>query len=72
MKSNPFVVVLGVLAIIALFSIILCWPFIIVFALNTLFPLLSIPYSFLVYISVVILNLSTFGGLAMAIRSNSK
>jgi hypothetical protein len=34
------------------------WPFAIIAALNTLFPLLSIPYNFWSWLSVVVLQLS--------------
>jgi len=58
---------LGVVIIIALIALVVLWPLAILFALNTLFPLLSIPYSFLTWLAVVILNISTFGKLSAAI-----
>lgn len=64
---------LSVGALISLFviciSIIVFWPFAIIFALNTLFVTLSIPYSFWTWLSIVILQWSTFGGLATAIKN---
>ena len=64
---------LSVGALIALciiwISIIIFWPFVIIFALNTLFVTLSIPYSFWTWLSIAILQMSTFGGLATAIKN---
>ena len=62
----------AVLVLLALLLLmVLAWPLFLIWALNTLFPVLAIQYSFWTYIAVCILNLSTFGGLAMTIR-NSK
>ena len=57
-----------VAVVVFLLALIILWPFAIIGALNTLFPLLSIPYSFLSWLSVVILNLASFGGLTAAIK----
>lgn len=54
--------------LVVLISVLILWPFVIIFALNTLFPLLSIPYSFLTWLSVAVLNISTFGGLTFALK----
>lgn len=53
-------IVLGVILFIAF---IVSWPLLMIFAANTLFPMLSIPYSFLTWLSVCILNISTFSGI---------
>ncbi len=53
--------IVGFLLLIALVLVlILCWPFAIIWALNTLFPLLTISYSFWSWLAVVVLNLSYF------------
>ena len=54
--------------VVFLLALIILWPFAIIGALNTLFPLLSIPYSFLSWLSVVILNLASFGSVTAAIK----
>lgn len=56
--SNNFKIALGIVLISAIIVIGLLWPFAIVAALNTLFPLLSIPYNFWSWLSVVVLQLS--------------
>jgi len=56
--SNNFKIALGIVLISALIAIGLLWPFAIVAALNTLFPILSIPYNFWSWLSVVVLQLS--------------
>lgn len=60
---------LAILFLLLVVAIGLAWPFAIVFALNTLFPLLSIPYSFTSYIAVCILNISTFGAVVSTLRN---
>jgi len=60
---------IGAVALVVLFiAMIVCWPLLLIFAINTLFPLLSIPYSFLTWLSVCVLNISTFGGLVAILR----
>ena len=55
---------LGVLGVITLIAIVLLWPLAIIWAVNTLLaPVFSIPYSFLSWLAVVVLNISTFGGI---------
>ena len=66
MTTKAWVALIAVL--VFLLALIILWPFAIIGALNTLFPLLSIPYSFLSWLSVVILNLASFGGLTAAIK----
>lgn len=51
---------------------IVFWPFVLIFALNTLFITLSIPYTFWTWLSITILQLSTFGGLATILRRIEK
>ena len=63
---------LGVLGVVVLIAIMITWPLCIIWALNCLFPLLSIPYSFLSWLAVAVLNISTFGGLAVALKRIEK
>ncbi len=60
---------LAILFLLLVVAVGLAWPFAILFALNTLFPLLSIPYSFTSYIAVCSLNFSTFGAVVATIRN---
>jgi hypothetical protein len=54
MKNTKTVLTLiGVLVLLVLICFI---PFAVIFALNTLFPVLAIPYTFWTWVSVVILN----------------
>ena len=46
---------------IAVLVVIVVWPFCIIFALNTLFITLSIPYTFWTWLSVLILTLVSSG-----------
>lgn len=41
--------------------LIIFGPFAIIWSLNTLFPILSIPYGFLQWLAVVVMNLTVFG-----------
>lgn len=43
-----------------LIGLIFCIPLVQIWALNTLFPLLSIPYGFLQYISMMVMNVTFF------------
>lgn len=53
-----------VLVLITAVCTIVAWPLAIIWALNTLFITLSIPYSFWTWLAVVVLSVSTFGSLA--------
>lgn len=48
-----------------LISIIVFWPLAVIWSLNTLFPLLAIPYSFYNWIAVVFLTAVVFGNSAV-------
>ena len=47
---------LGILVICALILVIIFAPLAVLWSLNTLFPVLAIPYTFWSWLSVVILN----------------
>lgn len=61
-----YVAIIGVL--VFLLGMLIIGPFLTIGALNTLFGL-NIAYTFWTWLSVFWLNLTTFGGLSMAIRS---
>lgn len=61
-----YVAIIG--ALVALFAVILVGPLLTLASLNTLFGL-NIAYTVWTYLSVMWLNITTFGGLSMAIRS---
>lgn len=62
---------IAVLAVIGLILLIAAGPFLTIAAANTLFNL-GIAYTFPTWLSVFWLNLTTFGGLSMAVRSLKK
>ena len=50
---------IGIILLVALIILVIIFgPFMIVWALNTLFPVLVIPYNFWTWLSVAILNLT--------------
>ena len=67
-KTNIPIVILA-LVLITVGCIMLAWPLVIIWALNTLFITLSIPYSFWTWLAVVVLNATTFGGLTSTIKN---
>ena len=64
-----YVAVVG--ALVVLLGVIIAGPLLTIASLNTLFGL-NIAYTVLTYLSVMWLNLATFGGLSVAIRSLKK
>lgn len=65
---------IGILALV-IFAIIviIVWPLVIIGAINTLFPILAINYGFWQWLSVLVLQMSTFGGVIAQLRTlNSK
>lgn len=61
-----YVAVIG--ALVVLLGVIIAGPLLTIGALNTLFGL-NIAYTVWTYLSVMWLNITTFGGLSVAIRS---
>ena len=61
-----YVAVIG--ALVVLLGVIIAGPLLTIGALNTLFGL-NIAYTLYTYLSVMWLNLATFGGLGLSIRS---
>lgn len=61
-----YVAVVG--ALVVLLAVIIAGPLLTIASLNTLFGL-NIAYTVYTYLSVMWLNLATFGGLGLSIRS---
>ena len=61
-----YVAVIG--ALVVLLGVIIAGPLLTIASLNTLFGL-NIAYTVYTYLSIVWLNLATFGGLGLSIRS---
>ena len=64
-----YVAIVG--ALVVLLAVIIAGPLLTISALNTLFGL-NIAYTVWTYLSVMWLNLATFGGLGLSIRSLKK
>ena len=61
-----YVAIVG--ALVVLLAVIIAGPLLTIASLNTLFGL-NIAYTLYTYLSVMWLNITTFGGLSVAIRS---
>ena len=64
-----YVAVIG--ALVVLLGVIIAGPLLTIASLNTLFGL-NIAYTVYTYLSIMWLNLATFGGLGLSIRSLKK
>ena len=64
-----YVAIVG--ALVVLLGVIIAGPLLTIASLNTLFGL-NIAYTLYTYLSVMWLNITTFGGLSVAIRSLKK
>ena len=64
-----YVAVVG--ALVVLLAVLVAGPLLTIASLNTLFGL-NIAYTVYTYLSVIWLNITTFGGLSVAIRSLKK
>lgn len=69
MNGNIKLAVLGFAVVVFSILMIIFWPLATVWAINTIAPAMAIPYSFTSWLAVVVLQLSTFGGLHSSIRS---
>ena len=65
---------IGILALVVFaIIVIIVWPLVIIGAINTLFPILAINYGFWQWLAVLVLQMSTFGGVIAQLRTlNSK
>lgn len=68
-KGNALMAVGLILFILVAIAFVVFWPFAIIWALNTVFVTLSIPYTFWTWLGVVILQMSTFGGVSANIAN---
>lgn len=60
---------IGILALVVFaIIVIIVWPLVIIGAINTLFPILAINYGFWQWLSVLVLQMSTFGGVIAQLR----
>lgn len=64
-----YIAIIG--ALVVLLAVIIAGPLLTIGTLNTLFGL-NIAYTFSTYLSVMWLNITTFGGLGLSIRSLKK
>ena len=64
-----YVAIIG--ALLVLLGVIIAGPLLTIASLNTLFGL-NIAYTLYTYLSVMWLNITTFGGLGLSIRSLKK
>lgn len=64
-----YVAIIG--AMVVLLAVIIAGPLLTIASLNTLFGL-NIAYTVYTYLSVMWLNITTFGGLGLSIRSLKK
>ena len=60
---------LALVLVLVFIAFIVGWPLLMIWAINTLAPAMSIPYSFWTWLAVVVLNISTFGGLQATIKA---
>ena len=56
------------LAFLTLLVVAMCWPFAIIWAVNTLAGAMVVHYTFWNWLAVAVIQMSTFGGLATAIN----
>lgn len=53
---NIFGATLGVGFVLIFIALIIFWPFVIIWALNTLFPILAIPFTFWTWLSMLVIT----------------
>lgn len=62
-QTRDIATIVGLLTLVVL--LIIFGPLAIIWSLNTLFPILSIPYGFLQWLAVVVMNITVFGKSAL-------
>ena len=65
-KDILYILTLLVLAVL----LIIFGPLAIIWSLNTLFPILAIPYGFLQWLAVVVMNLTLFSKTALTYKKD--
>jgi len=62
-QTRDIITILALLVFAVL--LVIFGPLAIIWSLNTLFPLLAIPYGFLQWLAVIVMNLTIFGKTAL-------
>lgn len=63
--------IIGILALLTFTALLLVFgPLAIIWSLNTLFPLLAIPYGFLQWLAVVVMNCTIFAKTALTFKKD--
>lgn len=63
--------ILGILTLLVFAVLLLIFgPLAIIWSLNTLFPILAIPYGFLQWLAVVVMNLTLFSKTALTYKKD--
>lgn len=63
--------ILGILALLVFAVLLIIFgPLAIIWSLNTLFPILAIPYGFLQWLAVVVMNLTLFSKTALTYKKD--
>lgn len=67
-QTRDIITIIALLVFAVLLAIF--GPLAIIWALNTLFPILAIPYGFLQWLAVVVMNLTLFGKTALTFKKD--
>ena len=67
-QTRDIITIVAVLIFAILLAIF--GPLAIIWSLNTLFPILAIPYGFLQWLAVVVMNLTLFGKTALTFKKD--
>lgn len=67
-QTRDIITILAVLVFAVL--LLIFGPLAIIWSLNTLFPLLAIPYGFLQWLAVIVMNLTIFGKTALTFKKD--
>lgn len=67
-QTRDIITILAILTFAIL--LVIFGPLAIIWSLNTLFPILAIPYGFLQWLSVVVMNLTLFSKSALTFKKD--
>jgi hypothetical protein len=67
-QTRDIITILALLVFAVL--LVIFGPLAIIWSLNTLFPLLAIPYGFLQWLAVIVMNLTIFGKTALTYKKD--
>lgn len=63
--------IITIISLLVFFALLIVFgPLAIIWSLNTLFPLLAIPYGFLQWLAVIVMNLTIFGKTALTYKKD--